>query len=159
MSVTPPEIEGLYRAHAPRLNHAVEAGVGAPAATIEDACQVAWSRLFLHRQHIHREAAFSWLTTTAVHEALRATHGGLRECSLEEVPESALAARLPSPAEGYEPRERLRELRRVPVRERRILWLRGLGFSYAEIAAREGCSERAIERALDRARKLARAAA
>jgi DNA-directed RNA polymerase specialized sigma24 family protein len=45
------------------------------------------------------------------------------------------------------------------VRERRILWLRGLGFSYAEIAAREGCSERAIERALDRARKLARAAA
>jgi RNA polymerase sigma factor (sigma-70 family) len=159
MSVTPPEIEGLYRAHAPRLNHAVEAGVGAPATTIEDACQVAWSRLFLNRQHVHREAAFAWLTTTAVHEALRVTHGGARECSLEEVSETALATSAPGPADGYEPRERLRELRRVPVRERRILWLRGLGFSYAEIAAREGCSERAIERLLDRARKLAQAAA
>lgn len=159
MSVTPPEIEGLYRAHAPRLSHVVEAGVAAPAATIEDACQVAWSRLFVHREHIRREAAFSWLTTTAVHEALRVSHDGLRECSLEEIPEATLAARLPGPDEGYEPRERLRELRRVPIRERRILWLRGLGFSYCEIAAREGCSERAIERLLERARKLAQEAA
>jgi RNA polymerase sigma factor (sigma-70 family) len=163
MSITPVQIEDLYRAHAPDLHLVVGSGVGTTASTIEDACQVAWSRLLDHTERVRAEAAFSWLTTTAVREAARLSRASRRDCSLEAELERCGDGILPAasldPAERSEARERLGRLTQLPLRERRVLWLRGLGFSYEEIARREGCTERAVHRLIARARRATRAAA
>jgi DNA-directed RNA polymerase specialized sigma24 family protein len=48
---------------------------------------------------------------------------------------------------------RLRALDRLPERRRRLIWLQGLGFSYAEMAGVTGDSPRTVERQLRRARQ------
>src|SRR5579859_1355562 len=161
MAVTQCQIEGLYREHAPDLHQVVGIDVGAPASTVEDACQAAWSRLLDHSERVRAEAAFGWLTTTAVREAVKLSRASRRDCSLEAELEERGDGFLPhlgsDPVERYEAREQLTRLARLPLRQRRILWLQGLGFSYEEIASREGCTERAVHRQVARARKSARA--
>jgi RNA polymerase sigma factor (sigma-70 family) len=163
MAVTPLQIEGLYREHAPELHQVVGTGVGACESTIEDACQVAWSRLLDHSERVQAEAAFAWLTTTAVREAVRLSRASGRDVSLEaeieQRGERIVSSCSADAAEHVEARERLSHLMRLPVRQRRMLWLQGLGFSYEEIASREGCTERTVHRHVARARKSARAAA
>jgi DNA-directed RNA polymerase specialized sigma24 family protein len=56
------------------------------------------------------------------------------------------------PDERLEHRQRLGRLGALPVRQQRLLWLHGLGFSYREMAVREGCTARTVERQLLRAR-------
>jgi RNA polymerase sigma factor (sigma-70 family) len=161
MAVTAPQIEALYREHGPRLHRLVGRDVGAGAT--EDACQFAWSRLLDHSERVRAESALSWLATTAVREAVRITRLSRRDESLEaelaEVGDAALPLSVADPSDGFERRERLRGLARLPVRQQRLLWLHGLGFSYEEIAEREGCTVRTVHREILRARHATREAA
>ncbi len=156
MAVTQPEIERLYRAHAPGLRRIVRFGVHAPDATIEDACQAAWSQLLDHRDRVHLDAAVTWLARTARREAVRLTEVDGRTLSLDQLLERRAEVRalgVLSAPECFEQRERLRALAVLPVRQQRLLWLKGLGLSYAEMARHEGCTRRTVERQLFRARR------
>ncbi len=156
------EIGELYRRDSRRLLRIVRGCVRAPATVVEDACQVAWGRLLHNRQRVRREAALSWLTTTALHEAVRLAERTDRELSLESMLE--LGTDFSAPSNGHtlqaraEARERLRTLELLPQRQQRLLWLYGMGLSYAEIACRQGCSSRTVERQLRQARASLRSA-
>jgi RNA polymerase sigma factor (sigma-70 family) len=152
------DLAELYGLLAKRLEQIVRVDVGAPDAVIEDACQFAWSRLVHHRQRVQRETVMGWLARTAVHEAFKLRRRDRRELSLDATSEQALAvATSCAPPEALaESRERLREVGRLPERQQRVLWLHALGLSYAEIADREGCTVRTVDRQLLRARKALR---
>lgn len=150
------DVGELYRAHSRQLQRIVRGGVHAPDDVIEDACQFAWSRLLRHRDRVRRETVLSWLTTTAVHEALKLVGRALREESLEAMTDWAgelySASGNRAPHSLAEDRERLGSLTSLPQPQQRLLWLFGLGLSYEEIARRQGCTARAVERRLYRAR-------
>jgi DNA-directed RNA polymerase specialized sigma24 family protein len=61
--------EALYRQHHRGLYRAVAHAVHAPAALIEDACQVAWTILL--RVQPDRRSIFGWLYVVATREAFR----------------------------------------------------------------------------------------
>lgn len=147
------DVGELYGLLARRLEQVVRLGVRAPDAVIEDACQVAWSRLLHHHQRVHRETVMSWLVRTAVHEALKLLRRDRRELPLESAAEQAMLA---TPAQVIECRERIAELARLPERQQRAVWLHAFGLNYAEIAVYEGCSTRTVERQLLRARQAIR---
>jgi RNA polymerase sigma factor (sigma-70 family) len=145
----------LYRCLARSLHRIVRTGVRAPEAVIEEACQSAWARLVHHQHRVQRETALAWLVTTATREALRLLRRGNRELPLDLAEAAADGESVlidPGPAELIEQRERLEMLALLPVRQQRALWLRGLGLSYEEIARRDGCTERTVERQLAHAR-------
>jgi DNA-directed RNA polymerase specialized sigma24 family protein len=153
-------IAALYCLHARRLEQIVRGGVDAPQPVIEDACQFAWSRLVFHAHRIQQETVLPWLVTTAVHHALKLVGREGRELSLENMLERApeplerLAA--PGPDELLEHREHLEDIRLLPQRQQRLVWLQVLGLSYEEMAAREACTIRTVERQLVRARRAMR---
>jgi RNA polymerase sigma factor (sigma-70 family) len=158
------DLDELYRLLAPRLAQIVRSHVHAPEAVIEDACQIAWSRLVRHADHVHRDAALSWLVTTAEREAFKLTRRDRREVSLdaelERTGELPFPSRAPEPAEIVEFRDRLGELRRLPERQQRLLWMHAAGLTYVEMADRTGDSRRTVERQLLRAKgRLEREAA
>jgi RNA polymerase sigma factor (sigma-70 family) len=151
------DVGELYRTLSRRLEQLVTLNVRAPDSVIEDACQFAWTRLVHHRDRVRRETALPWLVTTAVHEAFKLVRRGGRELSLdtalEHGGESAVRVRAPGPDELFEYRERLAEVRRLPQRQQRLLWLHAAGLTYAEMAVHEDCSERTVERQLLRAKQ------
>jgi len=102
----------------------------------------------------------SWLTRTAIHEAFKLIRREGRELSLEATLElagdAALALRVPGPDELAEQAERLDGIRKLSRRQQRMVWLHGLGLSYAEIAVYEGCTTRTVERQLLRAKRSLR---
>ncbi|HJS92884.1 MAG TPA: sigma-70 family RNA polymerase sigma factor [Solirubrobacteraceae bacterium] len=149
------DVGELYGLLARRLEQIVRLDVRAPDVVIEDACQVAWSRLLHHRDRVHRETVMSWLVRTAVREALRLLRRARRELSFEAETEEVLPSDA-TLAELIECRERLAELGRLPERQQRAVWLHALGCSYAEIAVYEGCTTRTVERQLLRARHAIR---
>ena len=157
------EIGELYAALSPRLRQIVRFGVRAPDALIEDACQVAWSRLIRHRGSVRREAALAWLVTTASREALKLIRRSDRELSLDELAERdrepAYACGATAPEEIVELRSRLDLIRGLPPRQQRLVWLQGLGLSYAEMAGYTGVSTRTVERQLLRAKRALRESA
>lgn len=158
------EIGDLYRVLSGRLERIVRRGVKLPDPVIEDACQFAWSRLVDHAHRVERETALGWLVKTAIHEALRAARQGTHELSLEAAIEErgddrAFAAASPGPDELCEQHERLAAIGALAVRHQRLLWLRGLGLSYTEVARHEACTPRTVQRQLVRARRGVRAAA
>jgi RNA polymerase sigma factor (sigma-70 family) len=157
------EVGELYELLATRLERIVRHDVRASDAVIEDACQFAWSRFLHHREDVRREAALSWLATTAVREALKLVRLDDREPSLEAAIEIArdpvLRAGVPGPDELLEQVDRLQMVGLLPVRQQRLMWLQGLGLSYEEMAAHEGCTRRTVERQLLRARETIRLAA
>ena len=118
---------------------------------------------FDHSARVRREAALSWLATTAVREALRLARCQGRELSLDAVVEQAgswpLAAPVPGPDELAEHHERLELIRWLPERQQRLLWLHAVGLSYAEIARSTGCTPRTVERQLLRAKRRIKALA
>jgi len=152
------DFDAAYRRLAPRLERNVRLAVRAPRPVIEEACQTAWIRLLTADPPVARDAALGWLTTTAAREAVRAARAGRRERPLGdclgEVIE--LPARAPGPERVAELREQLAEIRRLPVRQRQIMWLRSLGYGYEEIVALTGDSYRTVERQLVRARQTLR---
>jgi RNA polymerase sigma factor (sigma-70 family) len=151
----------LYVEHAKRLEQIVRVDVHAPEALVEDACQFAWSRLVFHAHRVRRETVLPWLVTTAVRHAFKLLRRERRLLSLEALVEQAAepVSPLPSPDEVAEERQRLVDLDRLPERQQRLVWLQGLGLSYVEMAEREGCTTRTVERQLLRARRTMRATA
>ena len=154
------DVGELYRALSGRLEQIVRLDVRAPEPVIEDACQFAWSRLVHHSGRVRREAALSWLATTAVREAVKLIRREGRELSLDATLEQpgagTLVAPLPGPDELVEYRARLELIRWLPERQQRLLWLHALGLSYAEMASSTGCTPRTVERQLLRAKRTMR---
>lgn len=149
------DVGELYGLMARRLEQIVRGDVRAPDVVIEDACQVAWSRLLHHRDRVHRESVMTWLVRTAVHEAFKLLRRNRRELSLDAAEETLLHPEA-APSELIECRERLAELSRLPERQQRVVWMQALGLNYAEIAVREECTVRTVERQLLRARQRIR---
>jgi RNA polymerase sigma factor (sigma-70 family) len=156
------EVGELYRVLSRRLEQIVRFDVRAPEAVIEDACQFAWSRLIVRAAEVRREAVLSWLVRTAVHEALKLVRRANRclslDAALEHGGEGAVLRTCPPPVELVEQRERLAAVRELPARQQQLLWLHGLGLSYAEIALHTGWTQRTVERQLLRGRQRIRAA-
>jgi RNA polymerase sigma factor (sigma-70 family) len=158
------DVDELYRRLAPRLRQIVRTNVRAPEPVVEDACQIAWSRLIRDSERVRREAALSWLATTAVREASKLSRRDRRELSLdaelERTGELPFPSSAPGPAEVVELRERLGEVRQLPERQQRLVWMHAAGLTYVEMADRTGDSRRTVERQLLRAKgKLEREAA
>jgi RNA polymerase sigma factor (sigma-70 family) len=158
------DVDELYRLLSPRLRQIVRSNVRAPEPVVEDACQIAWSRLIRHSERVRREAALSWLATTAVREAFKLSRRDRRELSLdaelERRGELPFPSSAPGPAEVVELRDRLSEVGRLPERQQRLVWMHAAGLTYVEMAGRTGESRRTVERQLLRAKgKLEREAA
>ena len=156
------DVAQLYEELAPRLRSIVSRDVTAPPAVIEDACQFAWSRLIDHRERVCMETAPAWLATTAVREAFKLLRRRNREESLDaavdEVGEASVHPRSTATEDLYEQRQKIAEVRRLPLRQQRLVWLQALGLSYAEMAAHEGATMRTVERQLVSARRQIRTA-
>jgi RNA polymerase sigma factor (sigma-70 family) len=150
------DIGELYGSLARRLEQVVRLDVRASDAVIEDACQVAWCRLLHHSHRVHRETVMAWLSRTAVHEAFKLLRRDRRELSLNvalgDGDEPAWAIDPATPERLLEFRERIGELRGLPPRQQRVVWLHAFGLSYAEMAAHENCTRRTVDRQLARAR-------
>jgi RNA polymerase sigma factor (sigma-70 family) len=157
------DLNQLYRAFADRLEQIVRLDVTASDSVVEDACQFAWDRLLCNRERVRQQSALAWLARTAVHEAFKLLQRQQRYLSLEDVGELAGEVGLRSESAGPEEvivqRERLEAVGLLPERQRRMLWLHALGFSYAEIAAETGCTVRTVERQLLRAKRAVRSSA
>jgi RNA polymerase sigma factor (sigma-70 family) len=152
------DFETAYRRLAPRLERNVCRIVRAPRSLIEEACQTAWIRLLAADPPIGAEMALGWLTTTASREAIRAARAQQQEQPLDAGSGRLIEfpARAPGPPRLVELREQLAEVRRLPVRQQRTLWLQSAGYSYGEISAQTGDSYRTIERQIARARQTLR---
>ena len=153
-SMTRLDFDLAYRRLAPKLERLVACAVTAPSTVVEEACQIAWSRLVTADPPVASEAVFSWLATTAIREAVRTVIARRRELSLDaECEVIELPGCAPGPEDVAELRERLGEIHRLPAREQRMLWLHGFGYRYAEIAEETGETRRAVERHLLRAKR------
>lgn len=160
------DVARLYREEAVRIRKLVRMQVVASPALVEDACQIAWCRLLIHRARVRRESARAWLVRVAVHEALKAIARERRERSLEALQErdrrsdrgrevEPAITSAPTPTligDLVEQRARLDSVRELPDRQRRLVWLQALGLSYREIAGETGMTRRTVERQLMRAR-------
>ncbi len=151
------DVAGLYADQSATVQRLVRSGVRASEPVIEDACQVAWSRLIDHRHRIRRDTAVGWLVTTARHEALKLIRRENRDVSLEallddagDLPQVGTAS---SAHELVEFRVALGALGALSERQRRLVWLQGIGLSYAEMAGELGATRRTVERQLSRARR------
>ena len=156
------DVGDLYRSLSGPLQRIVRGGVRAPEAVIEEACQCAWTRLVCHQHRVHRDTALGWLAKTASREAIRLARRAGRELPLDSAETAAATQRSmvdPGPADVVDLRARLATVATLPVRQQRLLWLRGLGLSYDEIALRDGCTPRTVERQLNRARTALRSSA
>ncbi|GAC1576958.1 MAG: hypothetical protein NVS3B18_10720 [Candidatus Dormibacteria bacterium] len=150
---------GDYRDLDRRLRQIVAFNVRAPQPLIEDACQTAWLRLARRRDDLAPRATLAWLVTTATREALRLIRRTERDLPLEVLTDADPAVGQSRDPEAItELRSRLFELGALTCRQQRLIWLQGLGFSYEEMAGREGASLRTIERQVLRARSALRSA-
>jgi RNA polymerase sigma factor (sigma-70 family) len=152
----PADLSGLYPVLAKRLELLVRRDVQAPEIVVEEACQFAWACLVHHRRRVRTDAVLSWLTTTAVHEALKLVERSTRDASLDAILEQggdfATGGSGRSVEAVVEARDRLRGVGRLGRRQQRVVWLRALGLSHEEIARHDNCSPRSVERQLKRAR-------
>jgi RNA polymerase sigma factor (sigma-70 family) len=158
------DLDELYRLLSPRLRQIVRSDIRAPDPVIEDACQIAWSRLIRHTERVRREAALSWLVTTAEREAVKLARRDGHELSLdaelERTGELPFPSAAPGPPELLELRDRLAEVGRLPERQQRLIWMHAAGLTYVEIAESTGDTRRTVERQLLRAKgRLQREAA
>ncbi len=154
------DVAALYRVLAPKLDRIVRHDVRGADGVIEDACQFAWSRFVSHAENVRREAALAWLAKTAMHEAFRLARRDRRDISLdatlEQTGERLLRARGSATDEVVQRRASLEAIASLPERQRELVWLQGLGFSYAEMASRTGYTPRTVERQLLRAKQRLR---
>ncbi|MGH2866973.1 MAG: RNA polymerase sigma factor [Solirubrobacteraceae bacterium] len=153
------EMSALYRELNASLWRIVRFNVRAPEALLEDACQVAWSRLLRRAGSVDREKTLAWLVTTATREALRLLRRADRELPLETLAHAGTSSRVvPTPEQVVELRARLDGIGALPLRQQRLVWLQGLGLSYAEMSGYTGSSLRAVERQLLQAKQTLRSA-
>jgi RNA polymerase sigma factor (sigma-70 family) len=155
-------VHDLYNDLQPQLVRILTCNLQAPEWIVDDACQTAWSSLLEHRNTVVPGGELGWLSTTATRVALRLLRSEQLAGSLEEPPPpaylDALRVREPGPARSFELRERLAEVKRLPVRQQRLVMLHGFGYEYDEIAAVTGETRRTIARQLTRARRQLRLA-
>jgi RNA polymerase sigma factor (sigma-70 family) len=154
---TPDEVAELFAEQEVRVRRLVRTCVQAPEPLIEDACQVAWIRLLLCRDRVRRETATAWLVKTAVHETFKLMRRSGRELPLDALTEgSGSRPAVSAPElldELVEQRARLDSIRILPERQQRLIWLHGLGLTYAEMAGQTSTTRRTVERQLLRARR------
>lgn len=155
------EVVELYRSVSKRLEEIVRIEVRhVSTLAVEDACQYAWDQLFRHRARVKRDTALAWLALTAIREARRLRGWEDRFLSLDAVFElagdAAVMGEVAPAHEVVERRERIRSIGALPERQRRLVWLRALGFDYEEMAAQAGSTTRAVERQLLRANRRLR---
>ncbi|HEX3688282.1 MAG TPA: sigma factor-like helix-turn-helix DNA-binding protein [Solirubrobacteraceae bacterium] len=147
----------LYARSAGVVRGRVCSEVTASEAVIDDACQFAWVRLLHHGHRVGRDRAVSWLITTALHEVFKLVRRDGHDLSLEQLMEETGDLRInrtaPAPQEVVGARLRLELLRELPERQERLMWLRGLGFGYPEMAVETDMTFRTIDRQLTRARR------
>src|SRR4051794_2833954 len=154
-------VSAFYAQEAAGLERAVTRGVNASASTIEDACSYAWCQLVRRGDDIRlgREA-FWWLYRVAVRQAWKMAAVDQRHVPAGDPAAVALLA--PDYGDDVEQlaerREVLRSIERLPERQRRVLLLHALGYTYAEIARMTGDSHRTVDRQLRRTRETLRRA-
>jgi RNA polymerase sigma factor (sigma-70 family) len=155
------EMAELYARSARVVRGQICSEVTASEAVIDDACQLAWVRLLHHGHRVGREQAVSWLITTARREVFKLVRRDGHDLSLEELMEQTgdlqINRTAPAPEEAVGARLRLEGLQQLPERQERLMWLRGLGFSYPEMAAETATTVRTVERQLMKARRNIRA--
>ena len=146
------DVDVLYRTRADYLQRLVRLDTAAADDVIEDACQHAWSSVLAHRRRVDDHGAFAWLAMTATREARRLIrrYGDWEPIEGEGPPPL-------SPVDLVELRDRLHQLRRLPTRQQRLIWLHAAGLKYDEMARHEGVTRRTVERQLLRGKRAARA--
>lgn len=154
----------LYTKLQPQLVRILVNNLQPPGWVIDDACQTAWSSLLVHRDSVARGGELGWLSTTATRAALRLMrHDRLIESGQEPPDPLTLddhRAAERQPEQRLELQERLADVRRLPLRQQRVVLLHGFGYEYDEIAAVTGETRRTVARQLTRARqRLTRLAA
>jgi RNA polymerase sigma factor (sigma-70 family) len=151
------DVAELFAKQGVRVRRLVRGSVRAPEPLIEDACQLAWTRLFLCRDRVRRETAMAWLVKTAVHEAFKQMRRDRRDLSLDALSDDPRRVPVASAPELLdelmEQRARLASIRILPERQQRLVWLHGLGLTYTEMAGQTGTTRRTVERQLLRARR------
>lgn len=154
------QLHELYSELQPQLVRILTSNLQAPAWIVDDACQTAWSSLLEHRGGLAPGGELGWLSTTASRAALRLLRGEGKAGSFEEPPSpdylDALRVRQPDPERSLELRERLAEVKQLPLRQQRVVMLHGFGYEYDEIAAVTGETRRMVARQLVRARQRLR---
>ena len=150
-------LDALYAELQPQLARILSSNLQPPDWVIEEACQSAWSSLLQRRATVRPGGELGWLSTTATRTALRLMRRDPLVGPSEPMPEpqrlDLRRAVVTDPQRSLELRERLAEVRRLPVREQRVLWLHGFGYEYREIAAVTGDTRRTVARQLTRARQ------
>ena len=154
-------IADLYPQLAAQLQRILATNLNAPDWLYEEACQTAWESLLRHSDQVRPGSELSWLSTTATRCALRAlrrertTSRPASDIDHIAAGHAKLAAATPCPDTEHacELHERLAEIRHLPLRERRIVLLRGLGYEHGEIASVTGDTPRTVARQLHRARQ------
>lgn len=142
----------LYRRLAPQLRRILQANLRAPAWVVDDACQVAWMALLSAPAPVAEPQVLSWLATTARREALVMLRREAIEVPVADAAPAAADGGGIDPARVSEFWECLGQIRRLPPRQQRMVWMRGLGFRYDEIASATGDSLRTVQRQMTVAR-------
>ena len=153
----------LYERYAQRLKQSVARALGADHRHAEDGCAFAWAQL-CRTQPERGEYLFAWLRTTAIREAWRLAQHERREnapapredAEAEPAWEDQIEA--PKPLEQVlDGRDAAELLTSLPKREGRYLALLAAGYTYREIAEREGVTYTNVNKHLARASRRARA--
>ena len=151
-------VSELYRELQPQLVRILQSNLQPPEWVIEEACQIAWGALVECGGAVTTGGELGWLSTTATREALRLLRRERLTRSHElllPAPVDMASFRSPAPAPDreIELRERLAEIRALPLRQQRVVMLHGFGYEYDEIAAVTGETRRTVARQLTRARQ------
>jgi RNA polymerase sigma factor (sigma-70 family) len=153
---TASDTAALFSRYDRKLRDRVSAVVNTSQANIEDACMFAWLQLLRHEID-EIDAAYSWLTTVAIREAVKLDRADRRTRSL---PVDATGAVI----EPIDPRDELAardmldhaaaviQQAGLTSRQLEMIALQAWGLNYKEIAARTGNSRRTVDRELVRAR-------
>ena len=152
----------LFSRYDRKLRDRVSAVVNTSQANIEDACMFAWVQLLRHEID-EIDAAYSWLTTVAIREAVKLDRADRRTRSLP-VDDDGVVIEPIDPRDELAARDMLDHAAAViqqaglTSRQLEMIALQAWGLNYKEIAARTGNSRRTVDRELLRARaKLAEA--
>lgn len=150
------ELTALYAEEARSLERAVARSVVASHSVVEEACSYAWCQLVRRLDDIDIEpGVFWWLYRVAVRQVWRLTAQAGRCIPVGDPATVVAAAGLAtqSAADAFEISSALDVLETLSERQRRILLMQAMGFSYAEIGRLTGDTVRTVERQLRRARQ------
>jgi len=166
------QIAAFYRDHAERLERVVRRRVHRVGdEVIEDACHTAWATLLRRPDITPDSGGFAWLATVAIHEAWRLgsiTHEQPAGTLTTPAAPDGDRGELPEPRdtdrrrtdehalERLEHDARLQAMRALKPREREALYLKGLGYSYAEIMRLTGATYTAVNRRITEGRAALR---